>query len=312
MDAWDDDFREPTEDERSARRVLALAIAFINARRPLSSTELHREFYPEASDATFRKTFLRDRERLAMAGMVLRKEAPVDDIATWSVDEDCSFVRENLLTKEDALALDLMLLPLASDPSYPYARDLRVALAKIDHSFDGTSQAAIPPEARRRNNNISRLEDCMVARHAARIVYLRADGTRTERTIAPLGFFFLNGSTYMVASRIGDRLGEDSPHTYNLGRVVSVREQKKASYTIPADFDIRDFVLLPFQMGPRSYDASFATDDGSVRSEWVSDECIAASWAIAEGLTPIEPASLVEEWRQQLEAAAKGSNHAIS
>jgi proteasome accessory factor B len=113
MDAWNDDFEEPTEDERSARRVLAVAIAFTNARRALSMPEIHREFYPGLSDATFRRTFLRDRERLAMAGMFLESGPTVDGYSTWKVDEESSFVTENALSQEDALVLDLMLLPLA-------------------------------------------------------------------------------------------------------------------------------------------------------------------------------------------------------
>lgn len=303
MDAWNEDFKEPTESERSARRVLSLAIAFINTNHPLSNIVIHREFYPEVSDRTFRKTFSRDRERLAIAGMVLR-ETKWDENNAWEVDEESSFVKENLLTEQDALALDVMLLPLASDPSYPYSRDLRLALNKIDNSFDGSSVASIPPEARQRNNNITRLEDCMVAGHTATIAYVRANGSEVTRTVAPYGFFFLNGSTYMVAAQTDDE--EKPPHTYNLSRVTSVREQLRSSFEVPADFDVRDFILLPFQMGEKTYDATFRMPDESLRHEWISDEGMAAAWAIAEGAVPVEPASLLEEWKRRIEFAAKG------
>lgn len=310
MGAWEEEFREPTEDERSARRVLAVAIALINARRPLSSVELHREFYPGMSDATFRRTFQRDRQRLLLAGLALRRGPDVDDVSTWEVDGESSFVKENLLSEEDALVLDVLLLPLASDPSYPYARDLRLALTKIDRAFDGTSAAAIPPEARRRNNNISRLEDCMTARHTARISYVRADGSALERVIAPLGFFFLNGNTYMVAAPQGRHGQLETPHTYNLDRVSSVREQTRSSFSRPADFDVRDYIVLPFQLGEPRYEGIFQQADGVLRSEPVHDEQMAASWAIAEGLRPIEPVSLVESWRRTLGRVEGEKSHA--
>ena len=299
MGDWDDDFREPTEDEKTARRILALAIGLINARRPLTSTEIHHEFYPtDMSDATFRKTFLRDRGRLAMAGLVVRNAKKVDDVQTWEVDADSSFVSENHLTTEDALMLDILLLPLASDSSYPYARDLRLALAKIDRSFDGTSEAAIPPEARKRNNNISRLEDCMSAGHAARIGYQRADGSTVQRIVKPYGFFYLEPNTYMVAARTDVN---EPPHTYRLDRVTQVSEQPKVSFVRPRDFDIRDFILLPFQIGKTRYDATFVAQDNTVIHEPVSDEDLAASWAITQGIKPLEPQSLVQAWHAKLQ-----------
>lgn len=309
MGTWDDNFREPTQDEQSARRILALAVALINARRALNTTEIHREFYPQTSDATFRKTFLRDRERLAAAGLTLRNGQKVDDTLTWEVDEESSFVRENALTQEDALALDCLLLPIAQDPSYPYARDLRLALTKIDRSFDGTSQAAIPPEARRRNNNISRLEDCMTAGHAARVTYQKPDGTKTTRVLAPYGFFFLHGNTYMVAARTQDDAVEgEPPHTYNLDRVISAKEIAKSSFVRPADFDVRDFIILPFQMGPARYEATFELSDGTLMRENVHDEDAAVTWAIAKGATPRSPESLVDSWKRNLTSFAKGED----
>lgn len=302
MDAWDEEFREPTEDERTARRVLALAIALINARRPVTTTDIHREFYTDLREDSFRRAFLRDRNHLAKAGLVIRRGPNQGDSYTWEVNQEASFAQEGMITKEDALALDVLLLPLASDPSYPYAQDLRLALTKIDRTFDDSSFVTIPPSARRRNNNITRLEECMTLLRGAHLVYDRVDGTRTNRMVAPLGFFYLNGRTYMVASRMVD--GElTQPHTYNLERVVSVREAPKATFSRPLDFDVRDYVLLPFQIGTLLYEASFRSDDGSTRTETVCDEPMAASWAIAEAVTPTYPPSLVMEWERQLKAA---------
>lgn len=301
MDAWGDDFKEPSKDEQSARRVLSLAIAFINARRPLGMMEIHREFYPQTSDGTFRKTFLRDRARLAAAGLALREGKKVDNLSTWSIDEEQSFVGENVLTKEDALALGCLLLPIASDPSFPYARDLRHALNKIDRSFDGTSHATIPPEARKRNGHISRMEDCMTAGHAAKVTYQKSDGTTIQRILAPYGFFFLHNNTYMVAARAGaDVVEGEAPHTYNLNRVIDSHELPGTRYACPADFDVRDFIGLPFQMGQERYVAKFRMANGAILEEGVHDEEVAVSWAIAKGARPLAPDSLVAAWTRCL------------
>lgn len=305
MDAWDSDFREPTEDERTARRVLSLAIALVNARNPLSTTQIRHEFYPmDMSDASFRKAFQRDRQHLAMAGISLRSKRLSKETITWEIDADSSFVKEGTITAADALTLDMLLVPLASDPSFPYARDLRLALTKIDRAFDGSSHAAIPPEARRRNNNLTRLEDCMVAKHTARIVYVRADESSVTRIVAPYGFFFFRGVTYMVA--LSTESPETPPHTYRIDRVQSVSEQRNMSYEIPADFDVRDFILHPFQLGSTIYISKLRQKDGTIRREPVSDEGIAASWCIAEEVTPLEPSTLVDEWKRRLQKMAGG------
>lgn len=323
MDSWEDDFREPSEGERAARRVLSVAIAFVNADHPLSTTEIRRDLYPDLGDVAFRKSFARDRERLAEAGLVLRRAGKRGDELTWETDEESSFARENLLTQDDALTLDFLLLPLASDPNFPYSRDLRMALSKIDRSFDGSSTVAIPTEVRRRNKLLSLVEECLAGRWMVRITYERADGTTTTRVVAPYGLFVLNESNYMVGARYDD--GElANPHTYNLGRLKRASALKRLTYAIPDDFDVRDFVRLPFQIGPTLCVATFRIPPENVHElrckavghgTWTqlgnnatfeaavaSIEC-AAAWAIAEGAVPVQPKELVDAWKERLRGA---------
>lgn len=331
MSNWDDGFREPTEDEKTTRRVLSLAIVLINANRPLLTSEIRGEVYPDLSTAVFRKTFQRDRERLALCGMALRNGKKACDESTWLIDEESSLANRDALTSEEALTLDLLLAPLASDPSIPYAQDLRMALAKIDRSFDDSAtHVYLPPEARQRNNSLTRVEGALAARHAITVRYVRSDESETNRTLAPYGLFHFRGDAYLVAAKMDDGVVcDEPPHTYKLGRMHGVREIARLSYEIPADFDVRDYVKLPFQMGEASCEAVFEAQDDmredvlaalasyeSVHRDsdprrlrtWISDVRIAASWAIAEGVVPIEPSTLVEEWRKQLIRAAKGTD----
>lgn len=304
---FDDDYREPTEDERVARRILALAISLTNARRARSTSELRRDFYPDLGDAAFKKAFRRDRDRLMTTGIVLHEAGRRDRESTWVVDERASFTSEGALSPDDALALDFLLLPLASDPSFPYGRDLRHALNKIDRSFDGTSTASIPAHARQRDSNLTKVEDCLTNHHGALIEYERADGSLVRRTVAPYGLFYMRDCAYLVAARVeGGATAAEPPHTYNLSRLRSLREVRSFSYDIPEDFDIRDYKRLPFQLGPVRYEATFDSPGQAAQSvHAVSDEGAAAAWAIAKGLHPVQPPSLVDEWKRRLRHAAE-------
>lgn len=305
MDGLDESFREPTTDEIVARRILSLAISLTNARVGRTTGELRRDFYPDLTDAAFRKAFRRDRERLETAGIVLREAGRRDNQTCWEIDEEASFVIEDSLTPDDALALDFLLLPVASDPTFPFARDLRHALAKIDRGFDGTSTAELPPEARARNNFLTRIEDCLARRCACRITYERADGSSTTRVVAPYGLFNLNEDTYLVAARLDDEGEAMRPHTYNLARVHAMRELSRTTYEIPVDFCVDDFRRLPFQLGETRFVATFENPDTKETiNEAVADAGGAAAWAISEGLVVVSPPSLRDIWRQRLEIAA--------
>ncbi len=324
MDAFDDEFREPTEDDKSARRIVSLAVALINAHHPMTTQRIRKEFYPQMSDDGFRKAYQRDRNRLLAAGVsIIRHDLPTGEPA-WKVDEEASYADDSAITTEDALFLDSVLLPLAADPSFPYAQDLRLALSKIDRSFDGTIGVRLPSQTRSRSRQLTYIEECISAHHAAQISYQKADGTHTDRMVLPLGLFPLRGTTYMVASRLRNDAME-APHVYNLDRVESVREYKRKTYEPPSDFNVRDYIRLPFQLGKYKYEATFYVPDRRLvdvretvadRGLWeirdganvvriqVADEDAAVTWAISEGVYPVEPPSLAKAWRSVLTAVA--------
>lgn len=329
MDVWEDDFREPTEDERSARRMVAIAISLINARRPVTTKRLRRDFYPNMGDEAFRKAYQRDRKRLSAAGLtIVRNDLPTGEPA-WEIDGAAAYADGDALTPEDALFLNCLLLPSASDPSFPYARDLHMALTKLDRSFTDPQVARIPPEARNRNRQLGIIETCMAHHHAARISYVRSDGTATQRTIVPWGLFPLRATTYMVGPRLVDDMLLE-PHVYNLDRMQAVRELSGTTYHVPMDFDVLQYIRLPFQLGEYKYTATFAVpiirmsdvraavaDHGTwtvggqgapTVSIPVADEDAAAAWSIAEGIRPLSPPDLADAWRRRLVAVIGGKD----
>ena len=89
-------------------------------------------------------------------------------------------------------------------------------------------------------------------------------------------------------------------------------------------FDIADYLLLPFQIGPTTCTARFfvpenrrealstsclqsgAVTNGKKGIVWtvdVSDVDDAARWAAAQAIRPMEPSELVESWKKCLKEA---------
>ena len=321
MDVFDLEERELTKDDELARRVLSLAIEFMNAKTPISSEDIYARFYPGMVRDTAIKTFSRDRDRLAQCGIVLSKsESDTADNALWSADASLSFVQDAQLTDDEALLIDLLCLPLASDPSFALRDELRLALAKLDAGFAKPSAARLSPEVTKRDRILAALRAGAVEQTAVEIAYEKADGSQDVRVIAPYGFFGLRGTTYCVAPRLDI---EGSPiRTYNVSRVHRATKLDGRGFDVPEDFDVRDWLKLPFQMGEASFTASFRVpdelerelvkasfgigsftrdDDGLLYSVECSSEKDAASWAVVQGIRPVEPKALVDAWTQLLE-----------
>lgn len=320
----DKDGTDINDNDRQARRLFELALAFVNATRPLSSSELRRLYYPEVGKESFRKVFLRDRKKLALCGLIIRRVNKQPDEPLWQVDPSRSYAKENVLDDDEAQALDLACAPLASDPSFPYADDLRLALAKIDHYYDTSNRAQVISKTSSRSGIIVVAEQCYTNLHVAKVSYRRRDGLVLDRRIAIYGFFSLRDAAYVVAASIipDEGCGIGSIHTYRIDRFLSIEEDNGISYVLPDDFCITDYVLLPFQLGPTLYYAQYSVPECQVdrikslsygrgvwnrtESSWVwcidvSSEQDAASWAISEGIVPLSPQSLIHTWRTTLE-----------
>ena len=122
---------ELTRDDERARRICSLALDFMNATGPLSSSDIARTHYPELSSDSFRRAFSRDREMLAACGVVVRDRKGPSGESLWEADDERSFARGAELSPTDAAALEVSCRPLVEDPSFPLADSLRYALAKL-------------------------------------------------------------------------------------------------------------------------------------------------------------------------------------
>ncbi|MCI1666514.1 MAG: WYL domain-containing protein [Olsenella sp.] len=319
-----DGYVEISKDDEQARRIASLALAFMSSETIRDET-IWRQFYPNLSKAdSYRTAFRRDRAALTECGITVSR---VDGPETlWRVDS-ASFVESTELSEEDAMALDVACLPLVDDQDFPYGSELRIALSKIDDAFDCPALISLPAEERVPSRQLAILQDCSLLGVAARIDYTRADGVSVERLVAPYGFFGMRGHLYLVAPAIdgNGRVIDGSTRTYRIDRVRRASKVAGTTFEVPEDFDARDWQKLPFQLGPAVCEASFAVParrirefsqvsqgKGTIRlpdgeatapATWlveVSSVEDAASWAIAEDVTPLSPPELVAAWRERL------------
>ena len=312
------------DDDEQARRILSLALEFMNSRQAVSSTRIAQDIYPGLTPDSFRKAFLRDRKSLEDIGITLESERRAGGEAYWTADDTASFAEGTGLGVEDALVIDLACQPLLGDPEFPLRDELRFALAKIDTAFGDVSYPA-GQGVLHDDKIVSTLRSCARSCHAVRMTYTDAAGRSSERTIAPYGFYGIRGSLYLVAPRVEEGVVVNgSTRVYNVARVSGVREVTSVSFSVPSDFSIESYRQLPFQLGPVACEATFEVpvveiseierlsmgrgrfSMGEKDVTWTVDASNvgdAASWAIANGLRPIAPKELVDEGSARLEGA---------
>lgn len=322
MDPEQDEFMELNADDEKARRILSLALEFMNAKRAIGSTRIARDIYPGLSPDSFRKAFQRDRKSLCDIGIMIEGEQGPGEEDRWFADIEASFAQGANLDVKDALVMDIACQPILGDPEFPLRDELRFALAKIDTAFGDMAYPA-NPRILQDDRVVPVLRSCARACHAAHMTYTDAAGKQSERLVAPYGFYGMRGSLYMVAPSIDDgSVVEGSIRVYNVSRVDAVSEDPETIFSVPKDFSVGDYRRLPFQFGPTTCVAAFEAPACSVQElegltlgrgrlvvgknavVWtvdVSDVGDAASWAIASGIRPTAPRELVDEWRKRLE-----------
>lgn len=292
---------EVSQSDARARRICSLALAFMNASGPLTTTEVAREFYPGLGTESARRAFARDREALAACGIHLKETDLGPRESEWSADGGLSFATGPELAPDEAAALAVACRPLVADPAFPMADELRFALAKLGRAFAeplGRAEA----DCGETTPALKTLRNALLAKHAVRVTYVDAAGRASERVLLPYGFFALRDVLYLVAVRDDDAgAAVDAPRTYRVDRVRAATELAGTSFEVPADFCVDDYRRLPFQLGEKTCDGVFEAADGSRQSHEVSSVADAASWAVAQGLTPLEPPELADAWRDLLE-----------
>lgn len=325
--------------ERPEFRRARLAVLFLQASYPLTTAEIAAQVYNNPADLELgrkplsadsaRKALKRDIDALKATGLIIDAAGKTEDGQNlWEANRELSFTQGVALSEEDAAILDIACLPLLDDPGFPERDELRLALTKIDRLFDAAATDALTASAARDSDVLVAVREALNARRALDISYTARNGSTTTRRVAPLAFFDIRSTLYVVCSLIDENgtLAAGSERTYRLDRISRAQRLDHIAFEIPGDFDADSFRKLPFQIGPASIACSFSipielcgalsvasygkgtftrTGTGTIWEIEAADLDAAAAWAIAYGIRPLAPEALVAAWRARLQEAMR-------
>ena len=142
-----------------------------------------------------------------------------------------------------------------------------------------------------------------------------------------LDFFVSQGLLYFVAQDFSSGTESASIKTFRVDRVLDAAILKNESFSIPEEFDSKDYKLLDFQLGlqadtltafvPKNILAAFEhfsqgqgdvelLSNGALWTVTYAHEDTALSWILAHGLIPRSPESLLAKWKGSLSEVANG------
>jgi proteasome accessory factor B len=239
----------------AVERLLNLALYLADAREPVTAARIRADVAGYASpaeqdEAAFLRMFERDKDQLRAAGFLIEG----DERGRYLLDRARTFAAPLELTAEETAAVRAAGAAMLGDPSFPYAEDLRLALAKLATGIDTDT---VPAAARLADEDPARQGATVAALSAAashgkraRFAYTNSYGAGAPHEIEPYGLFLHDGRWYVV----GRDTGRDDVRTYAVARIseLAIDSARPATrdFERPGDFDVRRYVMLPFQYGP--------------------------------------------------------------
>ena len=237
----------------AVERILNLALHFAHTFSPTTAEEIRRDVagYPEGQDdAAFARMFERDKDELRRAGLTLVFD---DEEQTYSLDTEATFANPLTLTDGEAAAIRIAGSALLQDPSFPFAGDLRLALAKLAAQSDPASPASsrlADEDPDSQGELAGLLARAVEASKVVTFDYTNSAGRSAPHAIEPYGLFLHDGRWYLV----GRDDSVDEVRTYAVTRmreaVMNAKSPKSPDFERPSDFDVAAFTRLPFQYGP--------------------------------------------------------------
>jgi proteasome accessory factor B len=248
-----------------AERLVNLALFLGGSREPVSAAQVQAQVagYPTGQvETAFLRMFERDKEDLLSAGLVL-EVVRSGETDRYRLDREATFAGELVLEPVEAVLLRTVGAAMLADPSFPFAEDLRMALAKVNAATGG-SDAATParavslladeaPEAQA--EAVAELARALAARKVVTFEYTNLEGRSALREVEPLGVFAREGRWYLV----GHDRAAAGMRVFAVARATGVAantiKPKSPDFEPPDAFDIRDWMALPFQWGPERFGA---------------------------------------------------------
>lgn len=238
----------------AVERILNLALCLAHASEPISTERIRDDvegYSPDQDDAAFARMFERDKDELRRAGFALRFD---EENNTYTLDAAATFAHPLSLTQGEAAAVRVAGVALLDDPSFPFAADLRLALAKIAEQTAGgevTASSLLADETPHTQREYAHaLALAVENRKLVTFDYTNSAGASAPHEVEPYGLFLHDGRWYLV----GRDTALDEQRTYTLMRMTDLepnsRAPKSPDFKRPEEFDVSRFVRLPFQYGP--------------------------------------------------------------
>ncbi|MBA4370652.1 MAG: hypothetical protein C0418_03620 [Coriobacteriaceae bacterium] len=235
-------------------RLVNLAMYFASSTGTVTRHDVraHVAGYPKEQDeGAFLRMFERDKDDLLAAGLVLNFE-DVDGEPGYRLDRRRTYGAAVDLTAEEAATLRAVGTALVADPGYPWAEELRLALAKlmpepVTGAAAGSAVADEDPNAQ--GARVAVLSTAADARKTVTFTYTTSADVTAERTVDPYGLFLRDGRWYLV----GHDHERGAERTFTVSRMLDARanaaKPRSADFERPPGFDVGGYERLPFQYG---------------------------------------------------------------
>ena len=311
-----------------AWRIFSLFMLLIQ-KGPLPSAEIYAAIYSDLSTDSALRTFSRDRTVLKQLGFAIT-EVKTGKEKSFYLSDSNFFDSSYGLSPEDANQLLVICSAILTDTTFVYQEKLRNALSKIVGNFyssDSDKPDSKKLSASSQSKVFPVLYESLSSKQLVNITYTNSQDLVKQKHLGVLDFFVSQGLLYFVAQDFSSSTESASIKTFRVDRVLDAAILKNESFSIPEEFDSKDYKPLDFQLGlqadtltafvPKNILAAFEhfsqgqgdvelLSHGALWTVAYAHEDTALSWILAHGLIPRSPESLLAKWRESLSEVANG------
>ena len=315
-------------NELGAWRIFSLFMLLLQ-KGPLPSAEIYAAIYSDLSTDSALRTFSRDRTVLKQLGFTIT-EVKTGKEKSFYLSDSNFFDSSYDSSPEDANQLLVICSAILTDTTFVYQEKLRNALSKIVGNFYSSDSGK--PDSKKLSTSsqskvFSVLYESLSSKQLVNITYTNSQDLVKQKHLGVLDFFVSQGLLYFVAQDFSSGTESASIKTFRVDRVLDAAILKNESFSIPEEFDSKDYNLLDFQLGlqagvltafvPKNILAAFEhfsqgqgdvelLSNGALWTVAYAHEDTALSWILAHGLIPRSPESLLAKWRESLSEVANG------
>lgn len=315
-------------NELGTWRIFSLFMLLLQ-KGPLPSAEIYAAIYSDLSTDSALRTFSRDRTVLKQLGFAIT-EVKTGKEKSFYLSDSNFFDSSYDLCPEDANQLLVICSAILTDTTFVYQEKLRNALSKIVGNFY-SSDSGKPDSQKLSTSSQSKvfpvLYESLSSKQLVNITYTNSQDLVKQKHLGVLDFFVSQGLLYFVAQDFSSGTESASIKTFRVDRVLDAAILKNEPFSIPEEFDSKDYKLLNFQLGlqtgvltafvPKNILAAFEhfsqgqgdvelLSHGALWTVAYSHEDTALSWILAHGLIPRSPESLLAKWKESLSEVANG------